>query len=79
MTLDQLPIGGHARIQSLDETNPDLARLAELGLIAGQKVTMLERAPLGDPLKIRFMHSELCLRRADAAGIHLESIQVSGS
>ena len=70
-TLDLLPPGSHGQILSVDGSNPNLARLAELGLIAGQKVSLIQKAPLGDPIKIRIMNYELCIRRQDAVGIDI--------
>ena len=71
MTLDLLAPGAHGQILEVDNTNPNLARLAELGLIAGQEVTLIQKAPLGDPIKIRIMNYELCIRREDATGINI--------
>lgn len=73
MTLDHLPDGASAEVARIDEENPNLVRFAEMGLIAGQQVTMLKRAPLGDPLKVRLMNFELCIRKSDASGIHLKT------
>lgn len=71
MKLDRLPLGSEAQILSVDVTNPNLARLAEMGIIRGQKVTLIQKAPLGDPIKIRVMNYELCIRRQDALGIDI--------
>ncbi len=69
MTLDKLTVGCSAEIVKIDPSNPNLSRLSELGVIAGQKVKLLRKAPLGDPLQIRIMNYELCLKKQDAAGI----------
>lgn len=75
MTLDKLPIGGSAEIIEIDESNPNLSRLSELGMITGQQVKLLRKAPLGDPLQIRIMNYELCLKKQDAAGIKVNATE----
>lgn len=75
MTLDKLIVGSSAEIIGIDESNPNLSRLSELGMIAGQHVKLLRKAPLGDPLQIRIMNYELCLKKNDAAGIRVHSIE----
>ena len=79
MTLDLLPVGATGEIVAIDENRPNLARLAELGLIAGQKVYLIKKAPLGDPLQIRVMNYELCIRKEDAAGISVHATREADS
>jgi Fe2+ transport system protein FeoA len=40
-------------------------RLADLGLVPGTSVTLVRRAPLGDPLEIELRGFRLCVRAAD--------------
>ena len=42
------------------------ARMMELGLFEGQRVTLLRRAPMGDPLEVQVAGARLSLRGADA-------------
>lgn len=72
MTLDSLMPGQSARITYVDPKHPSLVRLAEMGLIGGQPITLVRRAPLGEPLKIRIMNYELCIRKSEAAAIHID-------
>jgi Fe2+ transport system protein FeoA len=44
-------------------------RLAELGLVAGTRIRMLRRGPLGDPLELELRGYRLCVRRTDLAGL----------
>ena len=41
-------------------------RLFEMGLVPGTTITVLRRAPLGDPLQILVRGTRLCLRVKDA-------------
>ena len=74
MTLLELPVDQQARVTSLEESNANVVRLAELGLIVGQTVKVNRRAPLGDPIHISVMRHELCLRAQDARSVFVESI-----
>ncbi len=69
MTLDMLETGQRGSIVELDEGGPSAARLSELGLVPGQDVVMLQKAPLGEPMQIRVMNYELCLRKQEAAAV----------
>jgi ferrous iron transport protein A len=48
-------------------------RLIRLGLIPGTTIRLERRAPLGDPVEIRFRGYSLVLRPAEAACLRLES------
>ncbi len=43
-----------------------LVRLMELGLVPGAAVTVIRRAPLGDPLELAVLGTRVCLRRREA-------------
>ena len=65
-TLDQLPPGTSARITRLRTSGPIGQRLAEMGLIEGEKIRVVRLAPLGDPLEIEVQDYLLSLRKAEA-------------
>lgn len=46
--------------------------LMEMGCIPGESITMLMRAPLGDPITIKVSGYRLSLRRQQAADIALD-------
>ena len=50
-------------------------RLFDLGLVPGIEVVMVRRAPLGDPAIFRVGDYEIALRRAQSAGIHVDSVR----
>lgn len=51
-------------------------RLMEMGIIEGEQVCMVGAAPLGDPLEISVRGYKLSLRRAEAARIGVELINI---
>jgi len=71
MTLTSMAPGQSGFITSIKNQDETFYRLSELGLIEGQKVTFLKRAPLGDPIEIRIMNYELCLRGSEASQIEI--------
>lgn len=68
-TLDEVPIGRRARVESLDGSPALVQRLLELGLMEGEIVSVLARAPLGDPIEIDSSLTRLSLRKAEAANV----------
>jgi len=70
-TLDQVPPGGHCRIASLGGSPALVQRLLELGLMEGVELTVVTRAPLGDPIEIESALTRLSLRRTEAAQVQV--------
>lgn len=71
MTLAKMKPGQSGRIMSLMRDDEHMSRLMELGVIEGETVTFLKKAPLGDPLEIRILGYNLCIRRSEAKFIHV--------
>ena len=71
MRLDELEPGSSALITAINRS-ASASRLAELGLIPGERVKVLQKAPFGEPIKIHVMHYDLCLRRSEAATISIQ-------
>ena len=70
-TLDELHPGESAHVTSLDPRHPLRRRLLELGFVRGAPVTIVRRAPLGDPMELRVNGTDLALRQADLRGIRV--------
>ncbi|MFK7600808.1 ferrous iron transport protein A [Deinococcus sp. SM5_A1] len=70
-TLDQLNPGEHAHVVGLDPAHPLRRRLLELGFVRGAPVTVVRRAPMGDPFEVRVNGTDLALRAADLHGIRV--------
>lgn len=75
MTLDELRVGRSAHIIAIDETHPSSTQLCEMGLLPGELIELISKAPFGDPLKIEVMGYTLCLRKKDANAIRIEPHQ----
>ena len=80
MGLDELNTSKQAKIQKIlpNCNNKDDSsfqqRLYDMGIIPGEKIKMLIKTPLGGPLLVRVMGSNLCLRRDLANTIRLEGV-----
>ena len=75
MNLDELEIGKDAIVASVDCDEPSLRQhILDMGLTPGVEVTLMKRAPMGDPLEIRLRGYELTLRTSDAAHIALTQV-----
>jgi Fe2+ transport system protein FeoA len=72
MRLDKVPNGRSATILTLTHQGPRLRRLLEMGFSEGSQVTVVRRAPLGDPLEVSLGDFHLSLRLADAALIEVK-------
>lgn len=66
MRLDELSIGQKATILKLTHEGSRLTRLLEMGLFEGVSVTLVRRAPMGDPLELKLGDYNLSLRAEDA-------------
>ncbi|MFN4258846.1 MAG: ferrous iron transport protein A [Gemmataceae bacterium] len=72
-TLDQLQVGQHARIETVQGSDSLVQRLLEMGLLEGEPVEVIGVAPFGDPLEIRLRDYRLSLRRSEAACIQVRT------
>ncbi len=78
MTLKELPIGKTATITAVGGTGALRQHLLDMGIIPGADVTMIQFAPMGDPIEVRVHGYELTLRLADAEKISVENIRETG-
>lgn len=75
MTLDQIKKANErVRIVRLGMQQESLNRLAELGLVEGQELVFIKRAPLGDPIEIMVMDYNLSIRKSEARFIEVEPV-----
>ncbi len=72
MTLDELKIGQTAVICTVGGEGPLRLRLLDMGLIPKTTITLVKRAPMGDPLELRVRGYQLTLRAEDAKNITVE-------
>ncbi len=74
MTLDKLEVGKDAVIESIGGKGALRRHFLDMGLTPGTEVTMMKKAPMGDPIELRLRSYELTLRLADAAQIEISGI-----
>lgn len=67
VTLDKLKDGQSGTVDGLRLQPSSTVRLMEMGLFEGSRVTVLRRAPLGDPMEIQVGDYRLSLRREEAS------------
>ena len=53
-------------------------KLLQMGLVKGVEITLVRRAPLGDPIEIKLMGFNLSLRKAEADVLELEPVPDEG-
>jgi Fe2+ transport system protein FeoA len=70
-TLDQVLPGRTFRIESLAGPATLVQRLLELGVMEGELVVVVNKAPLGDPIEIECALTRLSLRKSEAAQVHV--------
>ena len=71
-TLSELPAGASGRIASLTGGRASLTRLREMGMVPGTLVTVVRRAPMGEPIEVSVRGSRLAMRNHEAAHIQLQ-------
>lgn len=64
--LSDLATGSDATIKRFVSGEASLLRLREMGILPGTRITLVRRAPLGDPLEISVRGSLLSLRKQEA-------------
>lgn len=74
MTLDTLKIGQSAIITGVGGEGALRCRLLDMGLIPKTKVTLIKKAPMGDPIELRLRGYELTIRNEDAEKIEIKEV-----
>lgn len=72
LTLDKLSPGESAVVKSVCDAEPRLCcKLNAMGIVVGQKVSVKQRAPFGDPISIGALGYTLSLRLCEAQAIEV--------
>lgn len=71
-TLDSLPVGAVALVESITGDDDVSIRLMEMGIIPGTEVRVIGMAPLGDPLELELRGYRLSVRLSEAARIVID-------
>jgi ferrous iron transport protein A len=69
--LEQLSVGQVARIVDVDGDDGIATRILEMGLVTGEEIRLLGRAPFGDPLEFYTCGYRLSLRVAEARRVRV--------
>ena len=74
--LCDLPVGGSAQIQYIDDTSPLCRRMTDLGLRTGAWVCCERRSFLGNPAAYRIGQTGtvIALRHGDAHAVHIREV-----
>jgi ferrous iron transport protein A len=70
--MEQLEQGQTAKIVKMNHEEAVLIRLMEMGLLEGQQVTMIRKAPMGDPIEYKVGETHLSLRAEEARLVEVE-------
>ena len=75
-TLDEIEKGETLKVVSIEDSSDELrSHILNMGLTPGVEVTLIKKAPLGDPLEFRLRGYELALQKKDASKIVVRNLQ----
>ena len=74
ISLDQLKKGVVAEIEHI-ETDFLPLKLIEMGCLPGNEITLIQKAPLNDPLYLKIDESHLAIRKETAQHIFVRLIK----
>ncbi|CAM4017114.1 MULTISPECIES: FeoA family protein [Vibrio] len=73
MKLSELTVGQQANICSLKQLdNSTRKKLMVMGLLPNTAVTLIRKAPMGDPLQVRIRDVSVAIRKSTANQITVE-------
>jgi Fe2+ transport system protein FeoA len=72
--LASLAPGQRGTVVGVDASTPRGRRLLELGFLPGTEISVVRRAPLGDPIAFYLRGGQICLRRSEAELISVLAI-----
>ncbi len=72
MNLAMLKPGEKGTITAIGAVGPLKRRLMDMGILVGERVSVIKVAPLGDPIEVRVKSYSLSLRKKEAEGIMVE-------
>lgn len=75
ITLADLPRKTKGYVASIQITGPLRRRIQDLGIVPGTPVHYVRSAPGGDPMAFHIRGAVIALRRKDAGGIRVHSIE----
>ena len=70
--LADLEPGAHAIVRKVSCEPELLRRLMELGFVPGTPITLVRRAPMGDPIELRLRGTHFSIRTSEADRIDVD-------
>ena len=74
MKLNELRPGQSARVRAVGGEGALRQHFLDMGVLPGAVLTLVQLAPMGDPMELRIHNYELTMRLADAGRIDIEPI-----
>ncbi|MFK7735288.1 MAG: ferrous iron transport protein A [Pirellulaceae bacterium] len=71
-TLAKTPAGSTVRITDIEGDDAIAMRMMEMGVLEGEVISVVGRAPLGDPIEVSVRGYRLSLRQQEAERIAVE-------
>ena len=75
VTLADLHVGDSGVVEALQGRGNIQHRLVDMGVVKGTRITVVKKAPLGDPIEVKVKGCALALRMNEAA---IVSVAVEG-
>lgn len=72
--LDEMPVGSRVRVVEIEGKGKHQRRILDMGFVPGAEVTVIRKAPLGDPIEYRVKGTAVALRQKDARSILVEEM-----
>lgn len=77
-SLHTFPAGHCCLIVRIDADADLTARMRALGLQTGRRIQVMRRSPFHGPIQVRAGQTDIIIRRADAAAIHVRPCESLG-
>ena len=74
MPLGELPVGSRAQVTDIQGEGKHQRRMLDMGFVPGAEVSVIRKAPLGDPKEYRVKGTAVALRQKDANTILVEEL-----
>ncbi len=73
--LGELPAGSRVRVVEIGGSGKHQRRMLDMGFVPGAEVTMIRKAPLGDPIEYHIKDTAVALRRREADTVLVEELR----
>lgn len=73
--MGELLVGSQARVVEVSGTGKHQRRMLDMGFVPGAGVSVIRKAPLGDPIEYRIKGTAVALRQEDADTVFVEELR----